>query len=142
MNLTPQESFYTYKKCFSYNGNLVSSRWVENIHLSRNWDFKRYTLQKKKFSIKDFFSKCDQIPSFLWIFHIYRRNPKWKSSFFVQCYSLVNNNTVKHLKFLFHILNPCQRVFTPLRKKFSFNVVYIFRTGSFLTQFSHFGQKI
>ena len=34
-----------------------------------------------KFSIKDFFSKYDQICSFL---QIYWRNPKWKTSFFVQ----------------------------------------------------------
>ena len=33
------------------------------------------TAQKMKFSIKDFFSKCDQI----------RRKLEWKTSFFVQC---------------------------------------------------------
>ena len=33
------------------------------------------TTQKMKFSIKDFFSKCDQIRSFLRIGHICWRNP-------------------------------------------------------------------
>ena len=33
--------------------------------------FDEHTPQKMKFSIKDFFSKCDQIRSF----HIYWRNP-------------------------------------------------------------------
>ena len=42
--------------------------------------------QKLKFSIKDFFSKCDQIRSFLRFGHIYLRNPWWKTSFFVQCW--------------------------------------------------------
>ena len=42
-----------------------------------------FTAKKKKFSIKAFFSKCDQIQirSFL-----YWRNSKWKLSFFVQCF--------------------------------------------------------
>ena len=39
--------------------------------------------QKTEFFIMDFFSKCDQICSFLWIC-IYRRNSQWKTSFFVQ----------------------------------------------------------
>ena len=34
-----------------------------------------------RFSMKDFFSKCDQIRSFG---HIYWKNPSWKTSFFVQ----------------------------------------------------------
>ena len=36
---------------------------------------KKRTAQKMKFSVKDFFSKYDQIRSFLWIGHIYWRNP-------------------------------------------------------------------
>ena len=34
-----------------------------------------YSARKIKFSIKDFFNKCDQIRSFLRIWHIYWRNP-------------------------------------------------------------------
>ena len=34
-----------------------------------------YTVQKMKFSIKDFFSKCDQIRSFLWIWsHLLKKS--------------------------------------------------------------------
>ena len=40
-------------------------------HVSR----KMNTLQKMKFSIKDFFRKSDQIRRKLWIGHIYRRDP-------------------------------------------------------------------
>ena len=40
------------------------------------------TAQKMKSSIKDFFSKCDQIRRKLRFGHIYWRNPKWKTSFF------------------------------------------------------------
>ena len=41
--------------------------------------FMYMSLHKKclRFSVKDFFSKCDQIRSFLW--------KKWKTSFLVQC---------------------------------------------------------
>ena len=42
----------------------------------------RKTAQKMKFSIKDFFSKCDQIRSFLCGFgHIYWKNSHWKLHF-------------------------------------------------------------
>ena len=41
--------------------------------------------QKMKFSIKDFFSKCDQSAVFCRFGHIYWRNTQWKNSFFVQC---------------------------------------------------------
>ena len=44
---------------------------------------KHSTAQVIKFSIKDFCSKCDQIRSYFG--HIYWRNPKWKTSFFVPC---------------------------------------------------------
>ena len=44
------------------------------------------TLHKKmKLSIKDFFSKCDQIRRKLRFGHIYRGNAYRKTSFFVQC---------------------------------------------------------
>ena len=45
------------------------------------------TLHKKmKFSIKDFFSKCDHIRGNLGFCHIYWKIPFWKNfSFFVQC---------------------------------------------------------
>ena len=39
-----------------------------------------------KFSIKDFFSKCDQIPSFLRIWSHLVKKYLMKTSFFVPCY--------------------------------------------------------
>ena len=43
-----------------------------------------------KFSIKDFFSKCDQIPVFYEFGHIYSRNPEWKTSFLCAVKSIVD----------------------------------------------------
>ena len=44
------------------------------------------TAQKMKFFIKSFFSKCNKIPSFLRIWsHLLKKNPLWKTFFFVQC---------------------------------------------------------
>ena len=44
-------------------------------------------IQKMKFSIKDFLTKCNQIRMKQRGFgNIYRRNPYWKTSFFVQCH--------------------------------------------------------
>ena len=40
------------------------------------------TTQNMKFSIKDFFSKCDRIRIFLWIWSHLPKNPSWKISFF------------------------------------------------------------
>ena len=42
------------------------SVWGIEIRRTFCWA-RKYAAQKLKFSIKDFFSKCDQIPSFLWI---------------------------------------------------------------------------
>ena len=43
-----------------------------------------YTAQKMKFSIKVFFSKCDQICSFLWIWSHLMKKSLMKFSFFAQ----------------------------------------------------------
>ena len=45
---------------------------------------KTYTAQKIKFSIEDFFSKCDQIRSFLRIWSHLLKKFLMESSFFVQ----------------------------------------------------------
>ena len=42
------------------------------------------TAQKMKFSIKDFFSQVTKPAVSCRFGHIYRRNPQWKTSFFVQ----------------------------------------------------------
>ena len=63
---------------FLYDNGLRHERVKEKI---RRRIFQRDTLHKKMmFSIKDFFSKCDQIR----IFHNYWKNTYWKISFFVQ----------------------------------------------------------
>ena len=49
-----------------------------------------YTAQKTKFSIKDFFSKCDQIRSFLWI---------WSH--------LLKKSLVKNITFLYSVITAC-----------------------------------
>ena len=57
----------------------------------RNPNTVKDTAQKMKFFIKDFFSKCDQICSFLQIWSHYLRNPWWKTSFFVHWDHLVRS---------------------------------------------------
>ena len=56
---------------------------------------KLFPLHKKmKFSIKDFFSKCEQIRSFLLIWSLYWRNPYGKLHFFVECSSVTTLTTL------------------------------------------------
>ena len=43
-----------------------------------------YTAQKMKFSIKDFFSKCDQICSFLWIWSHLLKKPLMENFIFLR----------------------------------------------------------
>ena len=45
------------------------------VDYMRRTVFKKDTAQKMKFSIKDLFTKCDQIRCFLWFVHIYWGNP-------------------------------------------------------------------
>ena len=44
-----------------------------------------FTAQKRKFSIKNFFCKCDQIRSKIWIWPHLLKKYLWKTSFLVQC---------------------------------------------------------
>ena len=44
---------------------------MARVQLSQGSSVTTVTAQKLKFSIKDFFSKCDEILSFLWFGHIY-----------------------------------------------------------------------
>ena len=130
--------------------NLVSIHWIcvfiawliQLIKISRNliaiypWklvEHPQISLHKKKFSIKDFFSK--RISSGKCGFgHIYWRNPWWETSFFVQCLSKafdrvwyegllfkiqgleVRSNLCKFLvSFVVPILLVVQNEFTPVR---------------------------
>ena len=47
--------------------------------LKESWNFDWYRKKKMKFSIKDFFSKCDQIHSFLRIWSHLPKKPLMKS---------------------------------------------------------------
>ena len=51
-----------------------------------------YTAQKMKFSIKDFFTKCDHIHSFLWIWSHLVKKSSMKNFIFVQRYFLAQMN--------------------------------------------------
>ena len=48
-----------------------------------------------KFSVKGFFSKCDQIRSFLWILSQILKKSYMKTLFFVQCYILVKVKNIQ-----------------------------------------------
>ena len=78
------------------NGYFVKITWPNNSITSLNgfsdWymmmisAFWKYLLQNVKFSIKDFFSKCDQIRSFLWIWSYLLMKSLMKNfTFCVQC---------------------------------------------------------
>ena len=54
-----EESYSAFSKAFH------SSRKLKKIMITRSRFHRTYTAQKMKFSIKDFFSKCDQIRSLL-----------------------------------------------------------------------------
>ena len=56
--------------CFEFNTTINFQKHIQNSHLS-----KKDTAQKMKFSIEDFFSKCDQIRRKLRFGHICGRNP-------------------------------------------------------------------
>ena len=68
-----------------------------------------YTLQKMKFSVKDFFSKCDHIRS-CGFGHIYWRNPSRKPWFFAQWYlhkfifEAIIRTKVKHFNYCSNFL--------------------------------------
>ena len=57
------------------------------IYPNRSKAVKSHTAQKIKFSIKDFFSKCDQIGSFLRIWSHLLKKSLMDNFFFVQCKS-------------------------------------------------------
>ena len=66
---------------------------------NRNCETVTLTAQKMKCSIKDFFSKCDQIRSFLRIWSHLLKKSLMKTSFFVQC--LLKRNIAFLKNFIF-----------------------------------------
>ena len=70
------------------------------------------TAQKMKFSIKEFFSKCDQIQSFLWILSHLMKKSLMETSFFVQrpnLLSLLKSHPFLVLSVEFFISSPWSR---------------------------------
>ena len=64
-----EESYSAFSKAFH------SSRKLKKIMITRSRFHRTYTAQKMKFSIKDFFSKCDQIRSLLRIWsHLLKKS--------------------------------------------------------------------
>ena len=74
---TKNEVFHFFSKCDQIlNGKLIS---LCSVYLKlTSW---RPLHKKRKFSTKDFFSKCDQITVSCTFGHLYQRNPWWKTSF-------------------------------------------------------------
>ena len=60
------------------------------------WEFD--TLQKMKFSVKGFFSKCDQIRSFLWILSQILKKSYMEN--FIFCAVLHSSESKKYSNFL------------------------------------------
>ena len=63
------------------------------VHLRLGKENQRYTAQKMKFLIKDFFSKCDQIRSFLRICsHLLKKSLMEKFIFCERYFTIAFNN--------------------------------------------------
>ena len=63
------------------------------VHLRLGKENQHYTAQKMKFSIKDFFSKCDQIRSFLRICaHLLKKSLMEKFIFCERYFTIAFNN--------------------------------------------------
>ena len=60
--------------CMS-SSSLKCSHLKSLIYFPVAYNFVRFTAQKMKFSFKDFFRKCDQIRSFMWIWsHLLKKS--------------------------------------------------------------------
>ena len=66
-------SFFKIKEFFPLEFSFLLRCWLLYGYFRKAsnkayiWNKRRYTAQNMKFSIKDFFSKCNQIYSFLWM---------------------------------------------------------------------------
>ena len=64
----------------------IDSAKENNEHKSLSWRHASHTAQKMKFSIKDFFSKCDQIRSFLLIWSHLLKKSLMENFIFLKCH--------------------------------------------------------
>ena len=73
-------------------GTLTSQRGLENSEMTL---LTYHTAQKMKFSIKNFFSKSDQIRSFLWIWsHLLKKSLMENFIFCAVQFFMININTI------------------------------------------------
>ena len=96
----------------------MSNKRYEKFHkitgeqLSRSLFLKKlqtYTAQKMKFSIKDFYSKCDQIHSSFGFGHIFWRMENF--IFFVLCYSTsFTGDCLNNLLELSMVFDPVKKI--------------------------------
>ena len=84
-NALPQ--FYSNSKSFfNRQMNVPHPRNFLTLSWRRSLLYRNHTAQKMKFSIKDFFSKCDQILSFLRMWSHLLKKSLMETSIFVQCH--------------------------------------------------------
>ena len=89
---------FDWKKWYFENSGILTEK---QKHGSKS----KYSFcSKKKFSITDFFSKCDQICENCGFSHISWRNPAWITSFFVNWVVLVISKSIKKIRFSEHNL--------------------------------------
>ena len=88
------------------------------------------TTQKMKFSIKDFFSKCDQIRSFLWIWSHLRKKSLIENFIFCAVSCLAGMSTVVPLEKLTIILTLLAPCISESCIKTKINSIFHFQTSS------------
>ena len=101
-----------------YKVNLRIQSKYKKIRFSRSANFSRHklyekiTAQKIKFPIKDFFSKCDWIRSFLWIWSHLLKKSLMKNLFFCAVNAILSGSySKKHLgSCQAHIMEPFPKI--------------------------------
>ena len=90
------------------------------------------TAQKVKFSIKDFFSKCDQNRSFLRLLSHLLKESLMETSFFVQWYrfDFKKGSTIKH-KYLFSHIKMGKDILTSGKTEIERNKFYHYKSYIF-----------
>ena len=87
------------------------------------------TAQKMKFSVKDFFSKCDQIRSFLWIWSHLRKKSLIENFIFCAVSCLAGMSTVVPLEKLTIILTLLAPCISESCIKIKINSIFHFQTS-------------
>ena len=106
--------------------------------------YSTHTTQKIKFSIKDFFSKCDQIRRKLRIWSHLLKKSLIEDSIFVQCHSPLQQCCSEHLRlFSFVILkHPINSFWYNSRNKDDIHIILETLTKDVNTRFTSLGLSI